>query len=64
MPFPDWLMQSLRPHRRHTLADLPATPAVELEGLVASLSPGELLALPYGGDGERTILLCGSFLLR
>src|SRR5262245_47895038 len=43
----------------HTLADAPATPALEFGELVADLAPGERVSLPCGA-GEPTILLCGS----
>jgi hypothetical protein len=45
----------------HTLADNPATPAIELGDYVADLAPGGKAALPMGEDGRATTLLCGSY---
>jgi AraC-like DNA-binding protein len=45
----------------HTLGDHPSTPALKFADLVADLSPGEQVALPSGGDGDPTTLLCGSY---
>src|SRR4051812_46976687 len=42
----------------HTLGDDPATPAIELGDTVANLLPGGRIALPSGGSGEPTTLLC------
>ncbi|BDP44291.1 AraC family transcriptional regulator (plasmid) [Deinococcus aetherius] len=47
----------------HTLCDHPATPPIEFEPLVASIRPGESRALPTGGSGPSTVLLCGSYSL-
>lgn len=52
----------LLPHGTgHTLGDHPATPAVEFADLAAGLSPGERISLPSDGNGDPTILLCGSY---
>lgn len=45
----------------HTLSDAPDTPALEFEDLLAGLAPGEAMALPGGGEGDRTVVLCGSY---
>ncbi len=45
----------------HTLADDPATPRIEIAEHVGRLRPGERVALPTGGNGDSTILLCGSY---
>jgi AraC-like DNA-binding protein len=49
--------------RRHWLRDDPATPATELEELLATTPPDEHHRLRYGGRGSRTGLLCGGFAL-
>jgi AraC family transcriptional regulator, alkane utilization regulator len=49
--------------RRHWLRDDPATPATELEELLASTPPDEHRRLRYGGRGPGTGLLCGGFAL-
>jgi AraC family transcriptional regulator, alkane utilization regulator len=49
--------------RRHWLRDDPATPATELEELLASTPPDEHRRLHHGGRGPRTGLLCGGFAL-
>jgi AraC-like DNA-binding protein len=45
----------------HVLCDHPATPAAEFLELAGGLPPGEQVALPVGGDGEQTTVLCGSY---
>jgi len=47
--------------RRHWLRDDPATPATELEEILATTPPDEHRRLHYGGRGPRTGLLCGGF---
>src|SRR5262245_27623812 len=49
--------------RRHWLRDDPATPATELEELLATTPPDEHRRLRHGGRGPRTGLLCGGFAL-
>src|SRR5829696_4347319 len=49
--------------RRHWLRDNPATPAIELEELLAGTPPDENRRLRYGGRGPGTGLLCGGFAL-
>jgi AraC family transcriptional regulator, alkane utilization regulator len=50
--------------RRHWLRDNPATPATELEELVAATPLDEHRRLHCGGGGSRTGLLCGGFALQ
>jgi AraC family transcriptional regulator, alkane utilization regulator len=49
--------------RRHWVRDDPATPATELEGILATTPPDEHRRLRHGGPGSRTELLCGGFAL-
>ena len=49
--------------RRHWLRDDPATPATELEELLAGTPLDERRRLHHGGRGPRTGLLCGGFAL-
>jgi AraC-like DNA-binding protein len=50
--------------RRHWLRDDPATPATELEELLAATPLDEHRRLHCGGSGPRTGLLCGGFALQ
>ena len=49
--------------RRHWMRDDPATPATELEEILASTPRDEHRRLRHGGRGARTGLLCGGFAL-
>jgi AraC-like DNA-binding protein/mannose-6-phosphate isomerase-like protein (cupin superfamily) len=49
--------------RRHWLRDDPATPATELEEILATSPPDEHRRLHYGGHGPRTGLLCGGLVI-
>jgi AraC family transcriptional regulator, alkane utilization regulator len=49
--------------QRHWLRDNPATPAIELEELLAASPLDEHRRLHCGGGGSRTGLLCGGFAL-
>jgi AraC family transcriptional regulator, alkane utilization regulator len=49
--------------QRHWLRDNPATPAIELEELLAATPLDEHRRLHCGGGGSRTGLLCGGFAL-
>jgi len=49
--------------RRHWLRDDPATPATELDELLAGTPLDERRRLHHGGRGPRTGLLCGGFAL-
>jgi AraC-like DNA-binding protein len=49
--------------RRHWMRDDPATPAPELEEILASTPLDEHRRLRHGGHGARTGLLCGGFAL-
>jgi AraC family transcriptional regulator, alkane utilization regulator len=49
--------------QRHWLRDNPATPAIELEELLAATPLDEHRRLYCGGGGSRTGLLCGGFAL-
>ena len=52
----------LFPHgAEHTLADDPATPAVEFEALAQTAKPGEPVPVSIQGTGERTEVLCGAY---
>ena len=53
----------LRDRRRHWMRDDPATPAPELEEILASTPLDEHRRLRHGGHGARTGLLCGGFAL-
>ena len=46
---------------RHWMRDTPATPATELEEIIATTPPGQDGRLRWGGSGPRTGLLCGGF---
>ena len=48
---------------RHWMRDTPATPAIELEEILATTRPGQQRRLRWGGSGPRTGLLCGGFAL-
>jgi AraC family transcriptional regulator, alkane utilization regulator len=50
--------------QRHWLRDDPATPAMELEELLAAAPLDEHRRLHHGGGGSRTGLLCGGFALQ
>jgi AraC family transcriptional regulator, alkane utilization regulator len=50
--------------QRHWLRDNPATPAIELEELLAATPLDEHRRLHCGGGGSRTGLLCGGFALQ
>ncbi|GAA1798903.1 AraC family transcriptional regulator [Luedemannella flava] len=56
---------ALLPHgSTHTLGDDPATPPVELGSLADAHPPGQAIAsAEFGGDGARSTLLCGAYLL-
>jgi AraC-like DNA-binding protein len=45
----------------HVVADHPDTVPLELGAYVSALPPGGRLALPFNGDGEATVVLCGSY---
>jgi AraC-like DNA-binding protein len=47
--------------RRHWLRDDPATPATELDEILAATPLDEQGRLRHGGQGPRTCLLCGGF---
>jgi len=49
--------------RRHWMRDDPATPATDLEEILASTPLDEHRRLRHGGRGARTELLCGGFAL-
>jgi AraC-like DNA-binding protein len=49
--------------RRHWLRDDPATPATELDDILASTPRDEHRRLRHGGRGRQTSLLCGGFAL-
>ena len=46
---------------RHWVRDEPATPATELEEILAATPPSQRGRLRWGGSGPRTSLLCGGF---
>jgi AraC-like DNA-binding protein len=46
---------------RHWMRDEPATPATELEEILAVTPPSQHGRLRWGGSGPRTGLLCGGF---
>jgi AraC-like DNA-binding protein len=50
--------------RRHWMRDDPATPATELEEILATSPLDEHRRLHHGGRGARTALLCGGFVLQ
>jgi AraC-like DNA-binding protein len=49
--------------RRHWIRDDPASPATELEEILATTPLDDHRRLHYGGHGPRTALLCGGFAL-
>src|SRR5215470_936212 len=46
---------------RHRMRDTPATPATDLQEILATTPPGQHGHLRWGGSGPRTGLLCGGF---
>jgi AraC-like DNA-binding protein len=50
--------------RRHWIRDDPATPAVELDELLANVPPDAHRRLSHGGGGAVTVLLCGGFAIQ
>jgi AraC-like DNA-binding protein len=45
----------------HVVGDHPDTVPLELGAYVSALPPGGRIALPFKGDGEAAVILCGSY---